>query len=116
MERLLIIHNQYSNLGGEDVAVDEEVKHLENFYNVETLKFVNRIERPLIQYLSFITNKNKISIRKLRETLDSFKPDQVYIHNTWFKASIGIFDELSKRGIPIILKLHNFRYFCTNSL
>ena len=115
MEKLLIIHNEYSNLGGEDIAVTEEVKHLENYYNVKTLKFVNNIERPLIQYLSLITNKNKISTRKLIETLDSFKPDQVYIHNTWFKASIGIFDELSKRGIPIILKLHNFRYFCTRS-
>ena len=61
MEKLLIVHNEYRNLGGEDIAVIEEAKHLENYYNVKTLKFVNNIERPLLQYLSLITNKNNMN-------------------------------------------------------
>ena len=44
--------------------------------------------------------------------LYEFKPDVVYVHNTWFKISLGIFKILKKRRIKVILKVHNFRYEC----
>jgi len=37
------------------------------------------------------------------------------VHNTWFKASISIFKILEQQNIKTLLKLHNFRYFCTKS-
>ena len=39
MEKLLIIHTRYIERGGEDIAVDNEVNFLKNFYNVEVLFF-----------------------------------------------------------------------------
>ena len=51
----------------------------------------------------------------LEQKISEFKPDIVYVHNTWFKASLGIFQILSKKKIKTIIKLHNFRYFCTKS-
>ena len=47
--------------------------------------------------------------------MDEFNPDYAYVHNTWFKAGLGIFKVLNKKNIPIYLKLHNFRYDCTKS-
>ncbi|GIR20554.1 hypothetical protein CM15mP35_08150 [bacterium] len=45
-----------------------------------------------------------------------FKPDIVYVHNTWFKASVGIFDLLKDYQGKVFIKLHNFRYLCSSNL
>jgi glycosyltransferase involved in cell wall biosynthesis len=37
------------------------------------------------------------------------------VHNTWFKANLGIFKVLKKSNIKTFLKIHNFRYICTSS-
>ena len=31
MKKVLIIHNKYQNIGGEDIAVDEEIEILQSF-------------------------------------------------------------------------------------
>lgn len=115
MEKILIIHNKYRNVGGEDVAVDNEVKFLKKYFQVETLYFENTISNIFFDVLSFIFNSNSNSKKILKKSLYKFNPDYVYVHNTWFKASLSIFQLLEKRNIPTIVKLHNFRYFCTNS-
>ena len=48
-------------------------------------------------------------MKLLEEKVNKFKPDYVYVHNTWFKASVGIFDILEKYQIPTLIKLHNFQ-------
>ena len=45
-----------------------------------------------------------------------FNPDIVYVHNTWFKAGLGFSKFLIKKHITTVMKLHNFRYFCTKNL
>lgn len=115
MKKLLIIHNEYRNLGGEDVAVNNEIDFLKKHYQVNSIKYDNKITSFLKQTVAFLLAKNKESKNKLVEDLEFFKPDNVYIHNTWFKASISVFDVLTERNIKFIIKLHNFRYFCTRS-
>ena len=65
--------------------------------------------------VSFFIGSNITSNRILNKKLDEFNPDYAYIHNTWFKAGLGIFKVLIKKNIPVYLKLHNFRYDCTKS-
>ena len=77
--------------------------------------FSNNINQYLSQLISFITNRNKGSEKKLKTILSEFKPDIVYVHNTWFNGSLSIFDTLNEHNIKTVLKLHNFRYFCTKS-
>ena len=60
-------------------------------------------------------NKNYESIKTVKEKIKIFEPDIIYVHNTWFKASAGIFDLLKNQNIKVLIKLHNFRYRCTNS-
>ncbi len=115
MKKILVIHTQYRNLGGEDIAVKNEIEFLKKYYEVETLYFQNTIENYFSQFFSFLTNKNYLSEKKLINSIKNFSPDIVYIHNTWFKASLSIFKLLKGKEIPVLLKLHNFRYFCTRS-
>tara|TARA_B100000282_G_scaffold188655_1_gene137373 strand:- start:469 stop:1614 length:1146 start_codon:yes stop_codon:yes gene_type:complete len=115
MKKILIIHNNYRQVGGEDIAVENEIEFLDSVYQVETLIFDNNIQNPLLQFLYFVLNRNLQSERKLQEVLKNFQPDIVYIHNTWFKASISIFRLLEKSNVKVLIKLHNFRYYCTKS-
>ena len=43
--KILIIHNKYRNLGGEDIAVDNEVQFLQKHFEVKTLYFSNTYGR-----------------------------------------------------------------------
>jgi len=116
MKKILVIHTNYRDVGGEDIAVINEVELLKKFYEVQTLYFSNNISNYLRQAISFIFNRDKRSIELLKKELKEFNPDIVYVHNTWFRASLGIFKLLANHNVKIILKLHNFRYDCTKSL
>jgi len=115
MKKILVIHTKYRNKGGEDIAVENEIALLKENFEIEELYFTNNIESYIQQAISFIFNKNQKSINLLKDTIESFNPDYAYVHNTWFKASLGIFNILEKNNIKILLKLHNFRYDCTRS-
>ena len=56
--RILILHNKYKNLGGEDIAVENEFNFLSNFYDVETLFYENNLKTIYLIFFSFITGKN----------------------------------------------------------
>tara|TARA_B100000700_G_C15026492_1_gene848427 strand:- start:940 stop:2088 length:1149 start_codon:yes stop_codon:yes gene_type:complete len=115
MKKLLILHNKYRDIGGEDIAVNNEVSLLKKFYEVETLIYSNEVENYGEQIFSFLSNNNKKSVKRLEERIENFKPDLVYVHNTWFKASLGVFRLLKEKKIKTVIKLHNFRYECTRS-
>tara|TARA_B100001564_G_scaffold244539_1_gene207283 strand:+ start:4734 stop:5894 length:1161 start_codon:yes stop_codon:yes gene_type:complete len=116
MKKVLIIHNKYQNIGGEDIAVSNEINFLKKSFQIDTIIFENTISNKFKQILSFILNNNKSSNKAIVNKINEFKPDIVYIHNTWFKVSLGIFSILEKFDIPVYLKVHNFRYFCTRQL
>jgi len=116
LKKILIIHTNYQIKGGEDIAVEKEVDFLKKKYEVKTLIFSNEIENRFFQSIYFLINKNLKSMKSIKNELENFNPDVVYVHNTWFKASLGLFSLLSKKNIKVIIKLHNFRYFCSRTL
>ena len=113
MKKLLILHNKYQNIGGEDTSVENEFNVLKKSYVTEKIEFNNNIENIILQTLYFLLNRNFKSIKKLKKKLELFNPEIIYIHNTWFKASPAIFDVILKTNSKVYLKLHNFRYDCT---
>ena len=115
MKKILVIHTKYRNLGGEDIAVENEVNNLKNYFDVRTIYFSNEPNSILTDVLSFFTNRNKKSETRLKEELNNFNPDLAYVHNTWYKGSLGVFKVLKEANVKTILKLHNFRYNCTKS-
>lgn len=116
MKKILIVHTRYQNVGGEDIAVENEVNFLSKYFEVDTLYFQNDNEINFKQIKYFIKNSNLNSVKELEKKITNFHPDLVYIHNTWFKGSLGIFKLLESKNIRTVLKLHNFRYLCTRSI
>ncbi len=46
--------------------------------------------------------------RVMRRALDTFRPDVVHVHNAYHQLSPSFFPIIRKRGIPIILTVHDF--------
>lgn len=115
MKKILVIHTNYQQTGGEDIAVQKEISFLKEKYLVEEIIFNNSVEGLLNNFIFFLRNKNRKSMMIVDKKLNEFLPDYVYVHNTWFKASLGIFSILKKANVKVILKLHNFRYDCTKN-
>lgn len=115
MKKVLIINTKYKKFGGEDANIVEEQKFLKKYYIVEYLEFDNSSKLNIYDLIAFFNNSNIQSNKELIKVLNRFKPDFVYIHNTWFKANLGIFKILEKYQIPVLLKIHNFRFVCTKN-
>jgi glycosyltransferase involved in cell wall biosynthesis len=113
MKKVLIVNTKYKIFGGEDANISDEINLLKKQYNIELLEFDNSQRINIVDLIAFVTNSNRNANKKLTESLNEFKPDAVYVHNTWFKGNLGIFKILRDKEIPIIHKLHNFRYDCS---
>ena len=113
MKKILVIHTKYQTQGGEDIAVSNEVDFLKKHYEVRTIYFSNKIDSYLKQVINFLRNINNESDKLIETEIKSFNPDLIYVHNTWFKGSLGIFKIANKHRVKVALKLHNFRYDCT---
>jgi glycosyltransferase involved in cell wall biosynthesis len=104
-------------MGGEDVAVNNEIEFLKENYDVDSLLIENTINTNTAQKISFLSLSNYETNQKLERKIKEIHPDIVYIHNTWFSGMLGVFNVLKKyENIQIILKVHNFRYDCINAV
>lgn len=115
MKRVLIVNTKYKEVGGEDSNIIDEINFLSKFYEVSYLEFDNGKSLDIWDLISFTTTSNLKSNKLLKNKLNSFKPDIVYIHNTWFKAGLGLIKILNKNKINTVYKIHNFRYYCAAS-
>ena len=115
MKKILFVHTEYTETGGEDIAVKNEINFLKNHYEVETLIFNNSLKISIKDLFWFVLNNNKESVKELKIKLFNFDPDYIYVHNLWFKGSLEILKYINKNQFKVILKMHNFRYFCTKS-
>ena len=110
--KILIVHNKYSQLGGEDINIDREIKLLESEYVVESFIYKNLDQSLFNNVKSLAFNSNNSINEAFLKKLNEFKPDIVYVHNTWFTINLGIFDILKNLKIDTVIKLHNFRFDC----
>ena len=115
MKKLLLIHNSYRQQGGEDIAVINELELLNNNFDVKTIFYENKIKN-IFDILNFFTLSNRSVNKNLIDEINKFQPDIAYVHNTWFKISLGVFKILKKKNIKTLIKIHNFRYHCTQSM
>lgn len=117
MKKLLIINTKYKIFGGEDSNILDEIDLLNKYYEVQYLHYDNATRLSFSDLLAFFTNNNISSNLKLKKCINSFDPEIVYIHNTWFKANLGIYRILNKKkDIVVLNKIHNLRYDCSRHL
>lgn len=117
--RVLFIHNQYQQHGGEDVALELESNLLKEMgHEVEVVLFSN--DGPSGTSGALRSGMNAVynagAAKKVRKAIQLFKPDIVHAHNWFFTASPSIFHAASKEGVPVIMTIHNYRFICANAL
>jgi glycosyltransferase involved in cell wall biosynthesis len=113
--RILQIHAQYRQLGGEETVVAAERAMLEAAgHAVDTW----RIENPdgtLLAARDFaLAAWNPLRARALRSHCEAMAPDVVHVHNTWFAASPSVIAAAAGTGVPVVMTLHNYRLVCAN--
>ena len=83
MKKILIVHNKYLNLGGEDLVVVNETKILNKRFKVKNMYFQNTSSLDIFDFMSFITGTNRKTLKTIKNEINSFNPDIVYFHNIW---------------------------------
>ena len=61
MKKILVIHTNYQQTGGEDIAVQKEISFLRKKYIVEEIIFNNTVESLLNNFIFFLRNKINFS-------------------------------------------------------
>jgi glycosyltransferase involved in cell wall biosynthesis len=117
--KTLIIHNAYGKYSGEEAVVDAQRTLLEH-HGHEVLLYsrssgeIGGISGQINAFISGFHNTT--SLKGIREIMKTFKPDIVHIHNLYPLISPSILPEIRKRGIPIVMTVHNYRLICPNGL
>jgi Glycosyl transferase 4-like domain len=117
--RILFIHNRYRQEGGEDIALDLEVRLLQQKgHVVSTLLFDNEGMEGFVKKIGRGVQAlyNRRSARVVERTIREFRPELVHVHNLFFTASPSVIRVAARHGLPVVLTLHNYRLICANAL
>ncbi|MCG8432246.1 MAG: glycosyltransferase, partial [Candidatus Omnitrophica bacterium] len=60
--------------------------------------------------------RNPVSAREIHKVLEEFRPDVVHIHNLYPLISPSVLPHIRKRGVPVVMTVHNYRLICPNGL
>lgn len=112
--RILIIHNYYQHRGGEDTVVQQEAEELSknNLVKIVTTNNKRGFE-GLLQFLLYPINI--LETKRIMKEVVAFRPDIVHIHNLHYALGPWIVRALKKKGIPVVMTLHNFRLVCPSA-
>jgi glycosyltransferase involved in cell wall biosynthesis len=112
--KVLLLHTQYTQKGGEDTVFSQERALLEKHVTIDELVFQNLNGwRGAIQFIVSIWNLKAAA--RLRKKIKEFKPDIVHIHNWHFSSGPIVFRTAYEMGVPIIHTIHNFRLICPSA-
>jgi glycosyltransferase involved in cell wall biosynthesis len=117
--KVLFIHNKYQQAGGEDVAVEEEMKLLQQKgHTTDVIYFDNTAIQSTYSKIKagFGAVYNQQSFKILENKISDNKPDLIHIHNLFFTASPSVLYAAAKKNIPVVATIHNYRLVCANAL
>jgi glycosyltransferase involved in cell wall biosynthesis len=106
--------------GGHEVAVFA-MDHPKNDSSEWSKYFVSRVDYENGSVLNMIKGALRIfwsfeARRKIGKLLDEFQPEVVHVHNIYHQISPSILPEIKKRGIPIVMTVHDWKLICPNYL
>jgi glycosyltransferase involved in cell wall biosynthesis len=112
--RVLVLHNRYRQLGGEDRAVAAEIAML-RANGVDVVYHEADNDGGLIQ-LATNSAWSDASFRTVGKLCREVKPDLAHVHNFWATLSPSVHAACYAEGVPTVQTLHNYRLFCVNAL
>ena len=104
MNKILILHTNYRVFGGEDVAVNNEIKYLSDYFHVRSLFFDNTGKIKLNDLSTFLFQTDVFAKAALNKEIEINHPDIAYIHNLWFRGSLSLITLLLNKNIKVLLE------------
>ncbi len=119
--KILLIHNQYQQPGGEQVAVEAQVSLLRERGHKVILYTRDNAEIEhygLWQKAAFFpeTVFSRRTYREIRTLIACECPDVAHVHNVFPLISPSVYRALKDSGVPVVQTVHNFRFLCPNAL
>ncbi len=116
--KILVAHNSYQHQGGEDAVVNAEIDLLRSHgHEVAVYRRHNReidsMSKPAVAGSTLWSIRTSTEIEQF---CDHFQPDLIHGHNTFPLISPSLFWAASRRKIPVIQTLHNFRLLCPEAM
>lgn len=117
--KILLLHNRYKFVGGEEMVVNAEKSLLENQGHKVYLWEISNDE------IVGLLGKGKAAIgciysfsakRQIRKIIDDFTPDLVHVHNFFPLLSPSLYDACYDAKVPVVQTLHNYRIGCANAM
>jgi len=113
--RILQVFNRYRERGGEEEWVERIPQLVDERFTVETLWFDSRdwlgSGAPWRLRQAWLIGDNPASRKRLAEAAARFRPDVLLFHNLIPVASLGLYAEAKRLGLPVVQYLHNYRPF-----
>ena len=81
------------------------------FDGLKTIQIINKAGYKKGFFAFFKTFKNDSALRSFDRVLTEFKPDIIHFHHTVYLSGEMVF-LAKRRGIPIVLTLHDFWFLC----
>jgi len=118
--KICLVHNAYGKVSGEEVVV-EGLATLLAARGHTVLRFSRSSEEIPGKFLgsaqAFLAGiYNPFARRLFGRFLDTYRPDVVHAHNLFPFLSPAILPECTRRRVPVVLTLHNYRFLCPNAL
>lgn len=118
--RVLIVHNDYGKPSGEESVVERvAAMFAAGGHEVEQLRRSTAGCRDSLggKLKAFVGGVWSPSGRRaMAEALDRFRPDVVNVHNLYPFIGPAALEECRKRGVPVVMTVHNFRLICPTGL
>jgi glycosyltransferase involved in cell wall biosynthesis len=114
--RILQVHTQYREAGGEDAVLRAEGELLSRVGHEVVPYVVDNPTRPLATAASLAAASwNPLVAKAVRGVVRRVRPDVAHVHNTWFALSPSVVTALNAAGVPVVMTLHNYRLLCVNA-
>ena len=115
MPRILVLHANYQNRGGEDVVVEQELSLLKELNEVEIFTTSNK-KGISGAFQTLLSPWNFIIANRIINRIKSFQPDIIHIHNLHYSIGPLIIRRIKELNIPIVMTLHNYRLICPSAV
>jgi glycosyltransferase involved in cell wall biosynthesis len=114
--KVLQVHTQYREQGGEDSVVRAEGELLAAAGHDVVLHVARNPPGAVGAGASLAMSAwNPLAARKVRRVAERVRPDIAHVHNTWYALSPSVLTALTAAAVPVVMTLHNYRLVCANA-
>ena len=119
--KVLLLHNRYRQLGGEDRVAALEASLLRR-HGIEVVEpgFENAISshNRLRETFELVAQSawSADSYERVRKLCEIHRPDVAHVHNFWLRMSPSVHAACRDAGVPTVQSLHNYRIACVNAV